>query len=973
MSTRNRICWRFDELSDIARIDAGSNSRFDNSSPAVFLATHQSQPLHHLPRFGADPDNVIDEEQLLSAFQEPVGDDPAITVITGGVGTGKSHTVKWLHAQSIGRESWHQVYVEKANTNLRKVIETILEGMNGPVVVELREKLAQATLSVVDLPQAKVMVLHKLAMLAEFSSGNSSDRTEHESLARKHLPSLLNDPFLSKHLLRKGGAVHRISRIAIEGLKETNESELDVFFNEEDLPLEVSYLRNVAKPTQNAIRDLNANTPLRAAAVGVLNEELATAKKEVFVGSGINLTSVFDEVRKELAKRDLELVLYIEDLVLLHGIDRELAQVFTINRGENAERCAMRVVIAATQGYLASGFETLNTRASHYSLDLTLGAEAPKTLGENFVGTYFNALRIGSEGLQSSWSSRNNNDKWTPNGCEDCPEQVECHEVFGTDSEGRGLYPLNVISVERLIRLSSPNGKFDPREIIRHVIRDPLQCATEELPVGQFPSKNFASKIDGPRAAVPIEKKEKLKKTDVGQRELSVLAYWVDVANERTKAVYSAFGVSESEPGDGDTAFTSTEKESPAKPPETSGIDKEIADWVNENRTLSASTANEIRKFVFEGLMEQLRNGPSGLRVIKRGGHHWVSGIKVEPKCIEIKRAQGGGAELERHFKIDFDASDSNGVLFKKILLIQKSGSWSTDQLIKLIDIFDDASSRLAGLVDSRMVDIKPAVRLLSVTSQKRLSKDLTPGQLLEAQLREPEGFGESNSWTEWKKVVTEAHEESFNLLECMLSEAKGDGGSSVFDAAVVIEALNKGRSLRELKEPFKGSKESADLQRKLAEVQQRVGDKLWAEMHELLGAIGEFVADRFNLGLLTDQVDATLVKAKNAGKLPHADAYDEICDLAASLDDSCADSFSKLKRASDAENPSIFDLMPDQTKSLTSLRNYCQRASTLFENLQKQSHSSGEAASSGPTVSGLVTALQRMTDRLDSIAGGGK
>jgi len=975
VSTRKRICWRLDELADIARIDAGSNSRFDDASPAVFLATHQPQPLHQLPRFGEDDDgDLVDEARLLYAFQEPVGDDPAITIITGSVGTGKSHTVKWLHAKSIGRESWHQVYVEKADTNLRKVIETILEGMNGPDVVKLREKLTQATELVGDLSVAKDRVLGELAHLVEYPSDNSPDRTNHELEARKCLKPILVDPIFRLHLLREGGALHRISRIAIEGLNENNESERDLFFGEEDLPLRVKDLTKAAQPTQDAILNLSASEKLRQNAVKVLNEELAAAKKSVFLGSGINLTSVFDEVRKELEKQKLELVLYIEDLVLLHGIDRELAQVFTIKRGGKGERCAMRVVIAATQGYLEKGFETLTTRASLYSLDLTLGDEVPKRLGEDFVGTYFNALRIGSEGLQSSWSPATRSDKWIPNGCEGCPERVECHEVFGTDSKGHGLYPLNAVSVERLISFSSANGKFDPREIIRHVIREPLELATNELPEEQFPSNRFAATVDSHRARVPIERKEKLQKTAMGQRQLSVLTYWVDVAEEQAKGVHSAFGVLEPEPGHGGPEFSPTLEPGTPPPLKLPRIDTEIEKWVNEEGFLSAKTARDIRKFVFESLIEQLRNGPSGLRVIKRGTIHWVSGIKIEPQSIQIDRSQGSGGDTRQwDFQIKFDASAASGVLFKAIISAEKSGSLRIDQLVKLLHVFDAASSRLADLAKNRQIDIRPAVHLLSVTSQQRLSKDLTPGQLLEARLREPEGFGDSNSWTEWKKVVTEAHQESFDLLEEMLSEAKGEGGSSIFDAAVVIEALNKGRSLRELKEPFTGTAESIERQKMLSSVQKRAGEKLWGEMRNILGTVKEFVEVDFKLDTLTSQVDTTLVRAKNAGKLPHADAYDEICDLAASLDASCSIAFSRLVRSESSQNPSIFDLMPDETTSLTLLRNYCQRVSILFTNLEEQTHGIGEVPSSGPTVSGLVSALQRAADQLDKIAGGGK
>lgn len=972
MNNRNLICWKSDELVKIAPIDAGSNSGFDATSPAVFLATHQPQPLTHLPHFAAGSGELIDEEQLLSAFREPAGDDPEITVISGAVGTGKSHMVKWLHAQSIGKDQWHQIYVEKADTNLRKVIETILEGMTGPTVVELRAKLAQASSSITDLREAKAKVLGELAHLVEFPSGKSNNLSLHEGEARDCLELLLKDPVLKPHLLRDDGAIHRISRIAIDGLEKNDKSERDVFFSEEDLPLKPGDLHKAAAPTQGRISILNASPRTRAAAVEVLNQELAAAKKAVFVGSGIDLTSVFHEVRNELAQRGLELVLYIEDLVLLHGIDRELAQSFTIKRGKNGERCAMRVVIAATEGYLAEGFDTLNTRASHYSLNLKLGEEAPAALGKDFVGRYFNALRIGSAGIQQSWPRDNIGDDWIPNGCETCPERDECHDVFGTDSKGHGLYPLNAVSVEKLIRLSSGEGRFDPREIIRHVIHEPLRRAKEELPRGEFPSKKFAAQVDGHRAAVPIEVKALLEKSGIGQRQLSVLAYWVDGNDEGTKAVYSAFGLPE--PTGGARHVPPGTTPNPTPPPDNK-VSREIEDWVNQVRNLSAATANEIRKFVFDALVEQLRNGPSGLRVIKRS-HVLVGGVKVEPKCIQIERAQGGGGDLPWDFKIEFDSSTSTGVLFKAIIEAEKSGSWPIGKLAELagfIGNLDAASSRLADLSAKRRIDIEPAVRLLSVSNQQGLSKDLSLGELLEARLRKPEGFGQSNSWGEWRKVVTDVHESSFNLLEDLLSEAKGDGGSSSFDAAVVMDSLEKARRLRELKEPFKGTEKSVELQRRLSDVQNRAGVQLWAEMHKLLDAIGEFVEAGTKLDPLKSQVNATLVRAKNDGLLPRADSYEEIRSHSDSLDDSCADLFSTLVRAGAGQSPSIFDLMPDRTTSLVSLRDYCLKVSGLFGYLESRVDGGNGVTSSGPTVVSVAGLLRNTADKLDSIAGGGK
>ena len=54
-----------------------------------------------------------------------------------------------------------------------------------------------------------------------------------------------------------------------------------------------------------------------------------------------------------------------------------------------------------------------------------------------------------------------------------------------------------------MIDLASP-GDFQPREVLRYVIREPLEIAEEELPSGgTFPSGQFARTLDDVRKSVP--------------------------------------------------------------------------------------------------------------------------------------------------------------------------------------------------------------------------------------------------------------------------------------------------------------------------------------------------------------------------------------------------------------------------------------------------------------------------------------
>ena len=81
--------------------------------------------------------------------------------------------------------------------------------------------------------------------------------------------------------------------------------------------------------------------------------------------------------------------------------------------------------------------------------------------------------------------------------------------AFGADANGYGYYPLNGIAVDRLVKLAdsatSDEGRFDPRKVLRHVVRDPLRDAADAIPAGRFPSASFAAAVDPRRKSVAAQ------------------------------------------------------------------------------------------------------------------------------------------------------------------------------------------------------------------------------------------------------------------------------------------------------------------------------------------------------------------------------------------------------------------------------------------------------------------------------------
>ena len=239
------------------------------------------------------------------------------------------------------------------------------------------------------------------------------------------------------------------------------------------------------------------------------------------MGQRTNLLDVFEEVREEIASRDQELCLLIEDLVLLHGIDKQLAQALTIPA--SARLCRLRAAIAVTSGYLDS-LKTFTDRGYLFTLDIRRDAIEPESL-RNFVGRYLNAGRVPD--LLSTGSGPGDLPTIVPNACLPCPDLRRCHDTFGASEDGYGFYPFNGAAIDRLVELASP-GDFQPRAVLREVIRAPLDVAEEELPSGGFPSAQFARALDDVRKPVPPTVRATIRRLSSSdpEAELSLRAFY---------------------------------------------------------------------------------------------------------------------------------------------------------------------------------------------------------------------------------------------------------------------------------------------------------------------------------------------------------------------------------------------------------------------------------------------------------------
>lgn len=980
MTFERYVCWKPEDLGWIAEIDVAGVQHLASEDDSLFLATHQPTKVKETTKDGGQGALVADD-LLLGRFKAPISGIHHNFFITGGVGTGKSHLVKWLHAKCSQEESWHHVYIEKSNTSLRKVIRTILADLSGEKINELRDKLEEAHAQISDLEEAKTRVLSELVVNVEFPESEASE-TKIQEEARKQLPLFLADPYLKPEFLNEQGAVHRITQISYEG-RTGDYDELDMQFTEADLPTAPVGLTDASKPAQRAVKQLSRSKPLRAEAVKILNLELARAKRRVFIGDGIDLLEVFDEVRKELKNQGLELALYIEDLVVLHGIDLELAQALSVGMGTGGERCGLRAAIAVTDGYLHDGFDTLTSRAHHYSLNLNTTDHLDEEFTLSYVARYLNAARVGLDGLTRAHKKAEGGENWLPNACEKCEYQPECHGTFGSDVNGYGFYPFNTEAVGRLAALADqinpPPENFDPREIVRRVVGDALGTASKELPSGEFPSKNFAEVLDSKRTNVAVDVRNDLSEEDHGQRRIALLNFWapppVEEITNLKPGIHTAFAL----PERSNTEIVGPRPPiivGPKPPPEVDKLAAAIEAWANGDKTLSAPNARTVRQFVFDAVVERIRYGHHGRRITGTGRKVTVGHIPFEESDVRIEAAQGGGAELKHAFTIEILRNAKMAVFLKTALKVADDQGWSgieEKRFVEATSLLDGWGKELLKASKPGKADLASALQLLAITAQPGLAAAELDGTEVEALIQGSSlGGDRTRAWDKWQKRAEKLRIEALGKLEQRASQAKATGSSSLLDAAQVLPRLKRLKTTKELGTKLEGDDAFVEELRTLAEYQSSAATSEWKEVTKLLDRLDDHLAGATSWDVLAGAVEKAVGEAHKLGVLPTSDTARELEELAEQVDSSVFPTLGRLREVTDAQAGDVWQLLPDPRGDLEALVSYVETAADVIQSLEGHVESSQSAGSGPGDLPALRKGLRDLGDLLDEVVESG-
>ncbi len=966
----NRVCWSRAAIDFATQVDVGGLEVDDPRADAVFRAIHQSLPVR---RELSDKQSIeVTEDDVLIAFTRPINsNEPRLIFVKGEKGTGKSHLVRWLKSRLGPRPRWHVVYIEKRNTSLRRVTEQILAGINTPKAEGLRKELARASSEIGSDEEAMSALLARLDHLVTFDSATElpdlPDLTasELDDLRRK-THRLLGDYTFRNELSRPDGPVHRIVRLA-EGEAE-NVDETGLHLTEADFNVDANVFEDLGAELLSLVRSLS-NRALRADIAALCDSYLSRAKAEVFMGQRTDLLEVFEEVREEIASRGQELCLLIEDLVLLHGIDRQLAQALTIPA--SSRLCKLRAAIAVTSGYLAS-LQTFTDRAMLFTLDIRRDAIDQDSL-RSFVGRYLNAGRLPE--LPGPGAGPDGQFAVTSNACLSCPDLRPCHAAFGASEDRHGFYPFNGVALDRLIDLASP-GDFQPRAVLREVIRAPLDAAEEELPSGRFPSAQFARTLDEVRKPVLPAVRANIRRLNTSdpEAELSLRAFYAlsPPAEDPALTQIASYLGAQLTPGVTDDQEPPDDGPEPQPRPGGKPATDEIDQWANRDGRLTPATARRVRRWICDAVVARLQSGPYGLVISgssKGTVTKWeIGSYTLRDTDVDIERAGGGGAGDPAHpFRIK--ATDENAIMVRGILGAvggksldsEDQGRWFFSLQTRISDYADTIARLAEGDAAAALPDAMHALEILRHTAADpgRSVPEALAAMLMPAP-------PQPNAIT--RKFLSEVRpirDEALILVRGHATAAKGTGKPSVLDVGPVLRQLQSRLAARSV-EGQPGGGKGGQLLRRLQTQQAQAAERAWTAVGHAVRAVGQVLDPAEDLAATFKVVDRLIKEGNGLGRLPRADSRESYDMARQEVSPEAMETYCRLsKKIAEGTGPGdLWDVLHDPQPQLTALHHYATVTSDILTGMAARLATAPGSAEVDADV--LIQEFRALADLLD-------
>jgi hypothetical protein len=208
--------------------------------------------------------------------------------------------------------------------------------------------------------------------------------------------------------------------------------------------------------------------------------------------TSVDLQNVFFDIRRDLAKQNKRLALFIEDVSVMSALDKEVVVALEPQAGNDL--CDLHVVLGMTD----SGLETIRSlpanqlqRATHIfsvSQSETQWGEDADELAR-FTARYLNTIRLSQNGVKEVATLRRGGTDVSVSACDKCPFDIaeECHKRFGSveleNNTRVGLFPFTLQTPRQWLHLFDTQGPAGfgrtPRALIMQLL----------LPALDFPER----------------------------------------------------------------------------------------------------------------------------------------------------------------------------------------------------------------------------------------------------------------------------------------------------------------------------------------------------------------------------------------------------------------------------------------------------------------------------------------------------
>ncbi|MBA2747784.1 MAG: hypothetical protein H0U45_03355 [Tatlockia sp.] len=813
MTFQNFVCWNFDGVQRVMNVEATQPPDY------VFLATHHPVAMKKGELIKSRTEFFYNEQDFLKDFLAT--QDFAFVPVLGTSGTGKSHLIRWLAANIKLTDKRKVLLIPKIGTNLKDIIEMILslEGTESEKFAEYHQRIRRAT-STLTQSQAREQLLNQLAIaVGTNSQRDRSKLTDIQEYLIDELSSLLYDPFFREKWLKKDGIIHRL---IVHTLGQHNTLEIVEErrqFSLNDLPLSISDWQKAGEKAREFYATLIGDDGIQKATVEWLNFHLDEAITQVLSLGREDLQRLMREVRETLAEQDIELVLLIEDFAKLQGIDREVLEAVLARPQQPGSKplCAIRTALACTTGYFDNLIDTVQQRIT-FSINLDVGAvgdnsQVTEAAIQQFVVRYLNAVRVEDKEL-ISWANSVDEDKEhtteKPNFCEECEHRLACHAGFGS-MNGIGLYPFTPNALKQMLHRVNP-GDFNPRVLIKDVLKHTLENSIDEIQQGYFPTASLQKHFGNKRLNAIVQDNIRIKDPLNYSRREILIDLWtdsytlVDLPNE----IHTAFNLLPLGVG-----IQKIEKIKPieSKPsseienliPDTLAIQLAILDKWNNKEILLQDVEKLIREFIYPAVVERIE---WDTEMLLKGSFTGSGGKLFQQRNVvahnpKVTRRENAGIVLSLPLNPDDEKEfRETAIAFQGILQYKHYKHWKFPNGDRYFRAYASQLERWSQYIveeirrrpreNGEVWNPVPAtVELLAIAARMSGHSTSFPEDIINALFLDLEDKDEENRTKTWKELFKSLQKNRDKLLEIVKSRiACSKGNSNTFQIIDAVQIL---------------------------------------------------------------------------------------------------------------------------------------------------------------------------------------